>query len=59
MAIAAHCMANGVIIGRTNRSFKSFNNTVCLAPGLIATKQDIDQIVDAIDEALTEVTKQG
>jgi len=54
-AIAAHCMKNGVIIGRTNRSFREYNNTVCLSPALIATQQDIDAIVDAIDAAMAEV----
>jgi len=55
IAIAGHCMQNGVIIGRTNRSFKEFNNTVCLSPALIATQADIDRIVDALDEALGEL----
>ncbi len=53
--IGAHCMQNGVIIGRTNRSFKEYNNTVCLSPALIATQADIDKIVDAIDNALAEL----
>ena len=56
MAVAADCMANGVIIGRTNRSFTSHNNTLCLSPALIATQADLDEIVDAIDAALTRVT---
>jgi len=55
-AIAAHCMKNGVIIGRTNRSFETYNNTLCLSPALICTKEDLDAIVDAIDAALVEVT---
>ncbi|RDE19408.1 aminotransferase class III-fold pyridoxal phosphate-dependent enzyme [Motiliproteus coralliicola] len=55
MAIAADCMQQGVIIGRTNRSFKEYNNTICLSPALIATKADIDQIVDALDGALSRV----
>jgi len=56
IAIGAHCMKNGVIIGRTNRSFKELNNTVCLSPALIASKEDIDNIVDAIDNAMAELT---
>ncbi len=56
MAIGAHCMKNGVIIGRTNRSFRDLNNTVCLSPALIATREDIDAIVDAIDNAMAEIT---
>ncbi|MFT2110756.1 aspartate aminotransferase family protein [Marinomonas sp. 2405UD68-3] len=55
MAIAGHCMANGVIIGRTNRCFKEYNNTICLSPSLIATKKELDIIINALDEALTEL----
>jgi len=55
IAIGAHCMQNGVIIGRTNRSFKEFNNTICLSPALIATKVELDIIVNALDEALAEL----
>ena len=56
IALGAHCMQNGVIIGRTNRSFKEFNNTVCLSPALIATRADIDAIVNALDNAMAEIT---
>ena len=55
-AIAADCMQQGVIIGRTNRSFESFNNTLCLSPALICTESDLDEIVEAIDNAITRVT---
>lgn len=55
MKIAADCLANGVIIGRTNRSFREFNNTITLSPALIAREADIDIIVAAIDAALTRV----
>lgn len=54
-AVVADCMANGVIIGATNRSMPSLNNTLCLSPALICTKDDLDQIVGAIDTALTQV----
>ena len=54
-AVVGDCMANGVIIGATNRSIPGFNNTLCLSPALISTKDDLDQIVDAIDCALTRV----
>ncbi|OED34404.1 taurine--pyruvate aminotransferase [Chromatiales bacterium (ex Bugula neritina AB1)] len=53
--IAADCMSNGVIIGRTNRSFEKHNNTLCLSPALICTPADLDEIVDAIDSAITRV----
>lgn len=54
-AVVADCMANGVIIGMTNRSLPGFNNTLCLSPALIATPDDIDLITDTIDRALTKV----
>ena len=50
-AIVGHCMLDGVIIGRTNRSFEKLNNTLCLSPALIATGRDIDDIVAALDRA--------
>jgi taurine-pyruvate aminotransferase len=54
-AVVADCMAQGVIIGMTNRSVPGFNNTLCLSPALIATPDDIDQITGAIDGALGRV----
>jgi taurine-pyruvate aminotransferase len=54
-AVVGDCMANGVIIGATNRSVPGFNNTLCLSPALIMTKEDVDIIVGAIDNALTKV----
>ncbi len=54
-AVIADCAAQGVIIGATNRSLPGLNNTLCLAPALIATANDIDTITDAIGKALTKV----
>ena len=54
-AVVADCMAQGVIIGVTNRSLPGFNNTLCLSPALISTEEDIDRITDAIDGALGRV----
>ena len=54
-AVVADCMAQGVIIGMTNRSIPGFNNTLCLSPALIATPDDIDQITQAMDKAITKV----
>ncbi len=54
-AVVADCMAQGVIIGATNRSVPGFNNTLCLSPALIATKDDIDEITGAIGAALGRV----
>ena len=54
-AVVADCLANGVIIGATNRSFPGFNNTLCLSPALVATESDIDRIAGAVDAALGRV----
>jgi len=56
IAIAADCMAQGVIIGRTNRSFEKYNNTIALSPALIVTNDQIDEIVTALDNALAKLT---
>ncbi len=49
--IFADCLQQGVIIGRTNRSFPQYNNTLCLSPALICCKDDIDEIITAMDGA--------
>lgn len=54
-AVVGNCMAQGVIIGATNRSLPGKNNSLCFSPALIATKDDIDQITGAVDTALTAV----
>ena len=54
-AVVGDCMAQGVIIGATNRSVPGKNNTLCFSPALIATKDDIDEIVTAVDGALGRV----
>lgn len=51
-AIVGHCLQNGVIIGRTNRSLPGLNNNICLAPALIATRENVDTIIEALDKAL-------
>ena len=54
-AIVADCMAQGIIIGATNRSLPGFNNTLLFAPALVATADDMDQVTSAVDEAITRV----
>ena len=55
-AVTGHCMKNdAVIIGMTNRSLPGLNNTLCFSPALIATKDDIDQIITSVDGALSAV----
>jgi taurine-pyruvate aminotransferase len=48
-------MQQGVVIGATNRSLPGFNNTLCFSPALIATKDDINEITEAVDQALGRV----
>ncbi|WP_095588531.1 aspartate aminotransferase family protein [Actibacterium ureilyticum] len=54
-AVVADCMAQGVIIGVTNRSLPGMNNTLCFSPALIAAPDDIDRTTDAVDGALARV----
>ena len=54
-AVVADCMAQGIIIGATNRSLPGLNNTLCFSPALIATPDDIDAITESVDLALTNV----
>ncbi|WP_319799782.1 aminotransferase family protein [Roseobacter weihaiensis] len=54
-AVVGDCMQQGVIIGATNRSLPGKNNTLCFSPALIATKDDIDHICDAVEGALGRV----
>ncbi len=53
--VVADCMAQGVIIGATNRSIPGRNNTLCFSPPLIASADDIDEITTAVDGALGRV----
>ncbi len=53
--VSAECAAQGVIIGMSNRSVPGLNNVLCFSPALIATADDIDQITDTVDRALTKV----
>ncbi|MGY3437675.1 MULTISPECIES: aminotransferase family protein [unclassified Marinovum] len=54
-AVVADCARQGVLIGATNRSVPGRNNTLCFSPALIATKDNIDEMITAVDGALTRV----
>ena len=54
-AVVGATMARGVQIGMTNRSLPGLNNTLCLSPALVVTADQIDQITEAMDGALTEI----
>lgn len=54
-AVMGDCMAQGVIIGATNRSLPGFNNTLCFSPALTYNADEIDELTTAVDKALTKV----
>ena len=54
-AVVGECMKQGVIIGKTSRCFRELNNTLCLAPALIAGTAEIDEILKALDKAFQVV----
>ncbi len=51
-ALVGACLKEGVIIGKTARCFRDLNNTVCMAPALISTKSDMDELLRALDKGL-------
>ena len=53
--IVGDCMAQGIIIGATNRSLPGFNNTLLFAPPLIATADDMNEVTEAVSKAITKV----
>lgn len=53
--VASDCLRQGVMIGRTNRSFTLYNNTLALSPSMICTKVEVDQIVTALDNAFANL----
>ncbi|HEP8117518.1 aminotransferase family protein [Pseudomonas aeruginosa] len=55
MQVAGACMARGLIIGRTNRSFADYNNTLCLSPALTLNREQADEILSTLDAVLNEV----
>ncbi len=56
MQIAGSCLKDKVLVGRTNRSFREFNNTLIFSPAFICQKSDIDEIMAAVDKALAQYT---
>jgi taurine-pyruvate aminotransferase len=56
MKVVADCLAQGVMIGRTNRSLSLYNNTLTLSPALICSNAEVDEIIAALDNALTNLS---
>lgn len=54
--VVAACMQRGLIIGRTNRSFAEFNNTLCLSPALTISRAEADELLAILDAALLQVS---
>jgi len=52
MSIVGHCLKNKVMIGRTNRCFEHNNNVLLFSPAFICTKNEVDIIIEAVDNAL-------
>ena len=50
--LMANLLAQGVIAGRTNSSFHGLNNVMNFAPCLIITKEQVDTVVSAVNNAI-------
>ena len=55
IAICGDMAANGVLVGRTNRSFPGQNNIINVAPAYIVTKSDCDEILAALRAGIKKV----
>jgi taurine-pyruvate aminotransferase len=53
-AVMARITAQGVLVGKTTRSFPELNNTINIAPPLIVTRSDVDEIVEAVKVGIVE-----
>lgn len=53
-AVLGKIAERGVLVGRTNRSIPGLNNTINIAPPLIVTEADVDEIVDAVKVGVEE-----
>lgn len=54
-SIATNCAKEGVMIGRTNRSFEKLNNVLIFSPAFICTKGNVDDIVKVLDKVLENI----
>ena len=48
VAVVKKAAEEGVLVGKTTRSVPGLNNTVNMAPPLIVTKADVDELVEAV-----------
>ncbi len=53
--VVGEMAANGVLVGRTNRSLPGFNNIINIAPAYVVTKDDIDVILRTLQAAMNKV----
>ncbi|MGF1538261.1 MAG: aminotransferase [Elainellaceae cyanobacterium] len=54
-AVTAHCMANGVIIGRNTNTVPGLSNVLIMAPPLVLSEDEADAIAAAVNAALEAI----
>ena len=52
--MVAHCLQNGVIIGRNGNTVPGRCNVLIMAPPLVIQPTDADRMVDALRSALNQ-----
>ncbi|MDR9827192.1 aminotransferase class III-fold pyridoxal phosphate-dependent enzyme [Vibrio sp. FNV 38] len=57
--VVTQCMKQGVIIGRTNRSFEHLNNTLCISPPLTFTLEQADELLRVFEGVIAQLTEQA
>ncbi|MDP2549098.1 aspartate aminotransferase family protein [Oceanobacter sp. 4_MG-2023] len=53
MQLVGACKNAGLLVGRTNRCFDTFNNVINMSPALCVTDAQIDQILAILDQGLS------
>lgn len=53
--VVGEMAANGVLVGRTNRSLPGLNNTINIAPAYVVTKEDIDCVLATLRAAINKI----
>ena len=55
LALTQRCAEQGVIVGRTTNATPGLSNVLILAPPLVLSESEADEIVAAIEDALLKV----
>jgi adenosylmethionine-8-amino-7-oxononanoate aminotransferase len=58
-AVVARCARDGLIVGRTTNTSPGFANVVILAPPLVISEEEADQVASTLERAIREELQPG